>query len=323
MRALFCLEPRTSYERIEAVTRAAGMDAVVVGEGVAEDPALCAQLEASRLDVVLNLPLFFDRELLARLPDAYAVTSAGRRAEAGWLHMACPRSDAFWHERVDRMRRAVAATRPAMVSLDFARMFVWWEQIAPDLAPDQIEHGCFCPACLDSSGPRSAPDRERMGRRATQAVTDRVRDAARVVREASPTTLVGVKVVPWLDTDYDGARGWACGQDLRALAPFVDVVMPMSYSSMIRRPAGYLAGLHAEIRETTGRQLVPWVQAANADEGDLLALDALVDMLTAIEPDADVGYCVFHLDGIADRPDVLELLSSRASRVPSARRSRD
>lgn len=318
MRALFCMDARATYERILAVTRGAGMDAVVVGEDVAEDPDLCAQLEASHLSVVLNLPLFFDAELLARHPEAYAVTNYGRRAERGWLHMACARSDAFWDSRVERLRAAVAAVKPDVVSLDFARMFLWWEQIGPDASPEHIEHGCFCLACHDTSGRRL--DREQISRRNTEAVTARVQYAAQLVRDASPSTIIGLKVVPWLASDYEGAREWACGQDLQSLGPLVDVIMPMSYSAMIGRPAGYLAMLHEELRETTRRPLVPWLQAATADGVEPLPLDDLAAMLSAIEADADLGYCVFHLDGIANRPAVLEMLRARAPFAPRSRR---
>ncbi|MDM8085108.1 hypothetical protein QUV83_10060 [Cellulomonas cellasea] len=310
MRALSCLDAGTSFERIDEVARAAGMDAVVIGDAVATNPELCAQLEESRLRVVLNLPLLFDPELLARRPETLAVTSTGGRASVGWLQMACPRSEDFWTDRSDVLRTALAAVRPDMVSLDFARTFVFWERVGPDTRPEQIEHGCWCPRCLDGLEPPA--DREELGRRAAQAVTARIGQAVDLVRESHPDVPIGVKVVPWRMADYDGAREWACGQDLSAIAPLVDFLMPMSYSALIGRPPAYLREMHRELRETAGRPLMPWLQAAALDGSDPLPVDEIAAMLDAIEHDAELGYCVFHLDGIADRPDVLKLLATRA-----------
>lgn len=310
MRALFCLDAQTSFERIEKVAQAAKLNAVVVGDAVTENPELCARLRDSRLQVVLNLPLFFDADLLARHPESFAVTSTGARASAGWLQMACPRSESYWTDRVNVVRRALAVVRPDMVSLDFARSFVFWESVRPGTPPEQIEYGCWCYRCLD--GLNAHVDREAVGRRAAQVVTSRIAQTVDLVRAFDPGVLVGVKVVPWRTADYDGAREWACGQDLRAIAPLVDLLMPMSYSALIGRSPAYLRDLHREIRDTTGRPLMPWLQAANPDSPEPLAVDDLTAMLDVIEQDADLGYCVFHLDGIADRPDVLEVFATRA-----------
>jgi len=52
------------------------------------------------------------------------------------------------------------------------------------------------------------------------------------------------------------------------------------------------------------------------DSPELLPVSELTEMLDAIESDADRGYCVFHLDGVGDRPDVLAVLTSRTRPSP-------
>lgn len=307
MRALSCLDARVSYARLAEVAASAGSDAVAVGDDVVGNPELCARLRESHLGLVLNLPLLFEPGVLASLPSSYAVSSTGGRAVADWLHMACPRSDEFWDRRLEAMGRALDELQPDTVSLDFARSFVLWERIGPEASAADIEHGCFCVACV---GTPPTGDRDVLARRSTRAVTARVEQAAALVRTRSPHSLVGVKVVPWLSTDYDGAQQWACGQDLRALADVVDVMMPMSYSAMIGRPVSHLRALHDEIRRTTGLPLMPWLQAADPYATEPLALDSLSAMLAVVADDGDLGYSVFHLDGIADRPEVLSILAA-------------
>lgn len=304
MRALSCLDRAVDPERLVRTAHAAGLDAVVLNDDLVELEDVVALVRASGLRVVLNLPLLFDVDLLTRLPDSLAVTSAGRPAVAEWLRMACPRDDEFWQARLDKIRPAVESVRPDLALLDFARTFVLWEQVGPDAEPRAIEHGCWCARCRAAGDDATTVPAD--------AVTARVIQASAVVRRSAPGTPVGVKLVPWLATDYGGAREWACGQDLRALAPWVDVVVPMSFSSLIGRPTTYLATLHREIRETTGRALMPWLQAADPASPTALGVEQVSEMLDAVERDADLGYGVFHLDGVADRPDILALLASRA-----------
>lgn len=311
MRALYCLDPDVAPHHVEEVVRRCGLDAVVVGDRAQENEELLSWLRDGDLGVALNFPLFFDPVLLAQMPDSYAVTSAGRRAVDRWLHMACPRSDEFWDARRRALAGALEVLQPDLVCLDFARTFVMWERVPADASAADIEHGCWCARCVD--GLPTPVDREQLGRNAVEAVTARVRDAVDVVRATSTDTTVGVKVVPWLADDYAGARRWACGQDLEALASCVDVLMPMSYSAMIGRPAHHVRKLHDEIRRSTGRPVVPWVQAASADDDAALDVDELRRMLDAAAPETSDGVCVFHLDGVADRPEVTELLHAMLS----------
>lgn len=310
MRAVLCLDPRTPFDRIEAVTRAAGLDAVVVGLDVADDADLCARLTASGLRVVVNVPLLHAPEVLAEHPDLYAVTSTGRRAAVDWLHMACPSSDRFWELQTRRITDRLARLRPDMVSLDFARGFVRWETVPPDAAAADVEHGCCCPRCVGDLG--DAPVLADLARRRTGLVTRRVAQGAGLVRRLHPGVPVAVKVVPWLAADHEGARAWACGQDPARLGPLVDAVMPMSYTAMIGRPARHVRDVHQELSAAAGVPVVPWLQAAHADEPGDLPLDDVAAMLAAVEQDAEHGYCVFHLDGIAHRPELLALLAERA-----------
>lgn len=308
MRALYCLDPKTSFDRIEQVTSAAGLDAVVVAASA--DTKLRTRLSASQLRVVLNVPLFFAPEFLAEHPECYAVTSSGSRAVADWLHMACPSSEGYWRFRMATLEEQLADIRPDLISLDFARTFVRWEKIRPETPREEIEHGCCCAECL--RGLPEDPTLAELALRRTDLVTARVREVSALIRRTHPGVPLAVKVVPWLMSDHEGARAWACGQDLRRLGEWVDLFMPMSYSSMIGRPAEHIGRMHREIRELTGLPVMPWLQAADADDSGVLPLERILEMLAAVERDAEHGYCIFHLDGIADRPQILALLASRA-----------
>ena len=305
MRAVLCLDPRTPFDRIEEVTRAARLDGVVVGMDAADDDDLCARLADSALRVIVNVPLLHSPEVLAEHPELYAVTSTGRRAAVDWLHMACPSSERFWELQSARIADRVARLEPDLVSLDFARGFVRWETVPPGAVAADIEHGCCCARCV---GDRPYGLAE-LARRRTDLVTARVAQASDLVRSVHPGVPVAVKVVPWLAADHEGARAWACGQDPARLAPLVDVVMPMSYTAMIGRPTQHVRDVHDELSGATGLPVMPWLQAAHADEPGDLPLDVVAQMLAAVEQDAEHGFCVFHLDGIAHRPELLALLA--------------
>ncbi|NLT55804.1 MAG: hypothetical protein GXX79_14845 [Actinomycetales bacterium] len=118
--------------------------------------------------------------------------------------------------------------------------------------------------------------------------------------------------MPWLAEEFGGARLWAAGQDLASLARLVDVVMPMTYSFMTGSSAGHIAALCDELRTTTGKPVMPSLQADNTYREGELPMAAVEQMLDEVERSSDGGYSVFHLESLADRPELRRLLASRA-----------
>ncbi|NLT55805.1 MAG: hypothetical protein GXX79_14850 [Actinomycetales bacterium] len=150
MRALYCFDLGTPVDRIERVVGEAGLDAVILGSDLADHDRLRDGLAGSSVDVVINVPVFFDPVFLPDNAACYAVTSRGRRAVEGWLHFACPSSESYWRYRTDRVRRQLerlAPIDPVMITFDFARTFVFWETVRPGTDPAAVVHGCYCATC--------------------------------------------------------------------------------------------------------------------------------------------------------------------------------
>ena len=305
MRALTCLDARGAIASFEGVAARAGLDTVIFDVAAGDDADVVQAASRTQLDVHVNLPLMFDPVYLRQNPGALATTSRGRPAVDDWLWYACPSNEGWWSQRLDVLRRQLSAFRPTGVSLDFARGFVFWERVPPPRpgSADEIEHGCCCDACAPTSlDPADAADAR------AHLVARRVREAVATARSVHPGIPVGLKVVPWLEADYGGARRRLAGQDLALLVEHVDVLMPMSYAQLIGRPAGYVHTLHKELRELTGRPLVPWLQAAAPGHPEPLPYADFDAMLTALESEGTEDYCVFHLEAVADRPDIISRL---------------
>lgn len=311
MRALCSLAPQDhGFAAVEDVAVRAGLDAVVLGVDAAQHDAVTAAAAASDLGTVVNLPLMLDPAYLRENPASLATTSRGRPAVEEWLWYACPSDERWWQHRLGTLRAGLERFRPVTVSLDFARGFVFWERVPPpgEVDPAAIEHGCCCGTCRPAHLDARAAEEARV-----ELVTRRVGEAAALVREVHPGVPVGVKLVPWLGSDYDGARRRVAGQDPARLAEHVDVLMPMSYSHLVGRPASYLRELHRELVELTGKPLVPWLQADIPDRPEGIPFAELDAMLTVFENDGIENYCIFQHSSVAVRPDIISRLRGRRS----------
>lgn len=307
MRALFCLDPASDYAQAEEVARAAGLDAVAFNADAAGDDRVVEAATHGDLDQLVNVPLMFDPEHLRRHPESLGRTDLGRPTVTDWLWYACPSDETWWAQRLDTLDRRLARLRPALVSLDFARGFVFWERVPPPgtVRPEQIERGCCCARC---EPPGVDPGRNARDR--AELIARRVGEAARMVRRRHPGVPVGVKLVPWLGSDHDGGRLRIAAQDPALLAAHVDLLMPMSYAQLIGRPATFLRDLHRELRALTGKPLFPWLQADIPDSPREISIDDVEDMLDEFENDDLRDYCVFHFDSLKSRPDIVARLRS-------------
>jgi hypothetical protein len=89
-------------------------------------------------------------------------------------------------------------------------------------------------------------------------------EIAAAVREIDPEIVINLHVVPWRESDYDGALTRIAGQDLRTLGTVVDYLSPMTYSFMLHRETDWVASVVKDFAHHTSTPILPSIQVATA-----------------------------------------------------------
>jgi len=232
-----------------------GINAAFVGLEFAARPKFFAEARRHGVATYIIVPVFFNPEKLAASPDLWAITGEGRKAKDDWVEFVCPTRPAYRRERLDLMKKLAVELRPDGLSIDFIRDFVFWEMVYPETVLDPLKSACFCPHCLalfEKDAALRIPDEARGLPAAARWILDRhrrewtawksaqitslVREMSKEVRRARPGIRLNVHLVPWREADFDGGRKFVAGQDIAAIAPYVDALSPMAYAHMTKRP---------------------------------------------------------------------------------------
>ncbi|MCP4899430.1 MAG: hypothetical protein GY906_20895, partial [bacterium] len=187
-------------------------------------------------------------------------TADGSKAVDDWVEFACPSREDFRAQRIEEAVALVREVRPAALSLDFIRYFVFWEMVGPDQDPRSLPDSCFCPRCLsrftDEMGRAIPPGdpTESAGWIYEHALDDwvefkrqtiigMVEEIIAAVREVQPEIAVNLHAVPWRETDFDRAVVRIAGQDHSVLGGMVNYLSPMCYSFMQYQPPEWIASV--------------------------------------------------------------------------------
>ncbi len=265
----------------------------------------------------LNIPVFCDPKYLERYPDAYALTSLGRRAAQDWLHFVCPSRDAYLDGAIEVLCGHLARLSPAVVSLDFIRHFVFWERIALDGPSAGIEDGCYCPVCLSrfEKACGEVIDRKdppaHIHRHLPQPWADwkcrRILEVAeRIVgelRALAPGVALAVQTLPWREADLDGAIRSRAGQDVPGLARQVDMVAPMAFTQMLDQTARWKEQLLAHVGASTGKPVCFYVQAEALYRAGTITVEQFDAELTHARDGDPAAIVVFQYEQLAARPE--------------------
>lgn len=225
-----------------------GVNAVWVGSGSLPTTPI-ARLKRQGLKVFAEFNTMHEASFLNEHPDARPVGADGQPCPPpdGWQGV-CPTHPGYRAARMDAFRRALADHDIDGIWLDYHHAHASWEQAEPKL-PDT----CFCPRCLDrfkaETGATlpdgSTADRARhlLGPLKEQWVawrcgvfTDWVRQFRSILDQTRPAALLGTFHCPWSEDDRDGALRQKLAIDLKAQAPFLDVLSPMPYHARFGHP---------------------------------------------------------------------------------------
>lgn len=210
-----------------------------------------------------------------------------RDPQAGWLAFVCPARREYRKARTAAIVNQVRELRPDGLSLDFIRYYIYWEKVPPGKSGNSIEKFCFCDHCLrlmtTELGLRFPPEltareakaawvlanyRDRWTAWKCETIAGMVRDTVRAARHVIPGLRISLHGVPWFEHEYDEGLRVVAGQDLKKLAPYVDVFGPMCYFQMLQRRPEWVHDVVVDYSRLTGKAVLPSLQAAGSKGGD-------------------------------------------------------
>jgi hypothetical protein len=250
-----------------------------VSEALASNPEFRESAKNSGIDVYVISPVFQNPAVLDEDSTLYAITNKGFKGIDHWVKFVCPSREEYRQKKKSEIAGLVRTLKPDGVSIDFIRHFIYWEMIYPDREPGTIEKACYCDHCITSflesvskempGGIESTADKamyletnysEEWNNWRTSLITNMVRDISESVRQADPSVKVVAHVMPWRESDFDGAIINVGGQDIGAIARYVDYIQPMAYSQMLRREPAWINDVVADMNRKAPGKILPSIQ---------------------------------------------------------------
>jgi hypothetical protein len=320
-------EAAAPYEGLLREWRDLGVNTLFVSETLARTREFREAAAAEGLPLFVIFPVFQAPEVLEEEPELAAITASGNPARDEWVEFVCPAREEYLQRKIDQVRSLVADCHPYAVSLDFIRYFVFWEKVDPDRAPETLPQTCFCPVCLSGfekemgvvlpDGLAATAEKAAwiLSNHASEWTEWKCRTISRAVerlaaaaREIDPAVMVNLHAVPWRADDFGGAVRSVAGQDLARLAPFVDVISPMCYHHMVRRPPAWVHDVVAEMAARSGASILASAQVSEAYIAEALTpAEFRGAAAEAIKPPS-IGVVFWSWDALAKSPEKRALL---------------
>ena len=328
--SIFAFDPGQDAERLIEDCQSWGIGELILHPGFFAKPGMETLMQDRGMSLWLNLPVFYNPGYLETQPDHYALTNQGRRAIHEWCHFVCPTAPGYVDGLIEEYRALVTRLKPARISLDFIRTFVFWELVALDGGRDAIEDGCYCPRCLAEFARETGTDlpqdnpvaflrgpaSEAWGRwkaRRIHAVASRF---VAMLREACPRAQLLIKLVPWRESELGGAILGAAGQDIPALASLVDVTIPMAFSHILGRDLAWKESLLAHMREQTGKPVGCYVQTNPLFRDEEIPVGQVAAELEAALSGGYGAIPIFWYEQLAQSSAVIETIRSILKQNP-------
>jgi hypothetical protein len=278
----------------------------------------------------ITAPVFCDPDAVKKDPSLLGMGNLGnpsRDPQAGWLAFVCPARWEYRKARTAAIVDEVRDLRPDGLSLDFIRYYIYWEKVPPGKSGNSIEKFCFCDHCLrlmtTELGLHFPPELTTREAKATwvlanyrdrwtvwkcETIAGMVRDTVTAARQVIPGLRISLHGVPWLEHEYDEGLRVVAGQDLKKLAPYVDVFGPMCYFQMLQRRPEWVHDVVADYSRLTGKAVLPSLQAAGSNGGDPSGLEAFRKHLRAGFEAPSAGVNIFNWERLGRDAGVLDVL---------------
>jgi hypothetical protein len=220
-----------------------GVNAIWIGSGsVTRERVENLKAKSSGLKVFAEFNTMHEAGYLKDHPDARPVGPDGQVAPPpdGWQGV-CPSHEGYRRSRMDAFRKTLRSAPIDGIWLDYHHAQASWEQAEPNL-PDT----CFCDRCLSRFAQETGvvlpdaptaershrllgPDRPAWVRWRCGVFTDWVREFRAVLDQELPGALLGTFHCPWSESENDHALREKLAIDLKAQAPYLDVLSIMPY----------------------------------------------------------------------------------------------
>jgi hypothetical protein len=256
-----------------------GINTAFVSKELAAKAVFRKILKKNNIKVYIIFPVFYDPELLKDDSTLYAITDKGKIAKDDWVEFVCPSRTAYRKNKIDEAADLVRKLQPDGLSIDFIRQFVFWEMVYPDRPAESIDMACFCDSCIGSYCRKNnitLPDTcattaqkaafilnshsDSWNDYRCDLIASMTKEITGKVHIIKPDVKINVHAVPWRDTDFDGANIRIAGQDLIKIAPYTDYISPMCYSQMLKRDAGWITSVVAEMDSKAPGKILPSIQ---------------------------------------------------------------
>ena len=320
-----------SFPKLFDEWRSLGVNTAFVGAGLGADPEFKALAKKNGITTFLIFPVFFDAAALDKDPGLFAMKSDGTRAEDDWVKFVCPTREDYRCRKIEEAKRLVREVDPDVLSLDFMRFFVFWEQVYPDRTPESLPNTCFDTSCLeafqkemnvhlpeDLAGAETAAKAKWvLANHAPEwtewkcrTIAGMVRLLAAAAREVKPSIKINIHTVPWRKGDFGGGIEAVPGQDVVRLAPLVDYISPMCYHHMVRRTPAWVHAVAQDVYDRTHGRVLPSVQVDKAYIDDPYTLAQFKEAVTEALKPPSLGVVFWSWDALNKAPDRKEALKT-------------
>lgn len=246
----------------------------VLTEGVSLPAWLPDELGEAGLALGSGIACFSDHATaVAAMTDRLRpVTATGEiRPQMEWYRGIIPTDRGYEEGLIDACVRAATQHPLRLFVLDFIRWPLHWElelragaQVI-DASFDRVTLGRFRDEMgfdIPVDDPAASAKRLHGDLRDAwttfkcRVITDIVERITRRIRDARPGLPLGAFIVPG---DEAQRRSYA-GQDVRALSRHLDVLLPMTYHAILRRPSSWIGETVSEMRQRSTAPIVPVIQ---------------------------------------------------------------
>ncbi len=277
-----------------------GINTAFVSKELAANTLFRKLMKENDIGVYIIFPVFHDPELLKRDSTLYAITDKGKVAKDDWVEFVCPSREVYRSMKVSEAADLVRELEPDGLSIDFIRQFVFWEMIYPDRSAESINVACFCDTCTENFfrlNNIALPDTcTTVVQQASyilsyhsgawndyrsDLIASMVKEISDRVHNVKPDIKINVHAVPWRDEDFGGANIRVAAQDLKKIAPYTDYISPMCYSQMVRRDAGWIESVVAEMDKKAPGKILPSIQVYPYYVDDVFNADDFEDCIDA------------------------------------------
>lgn len=317
IRGIYGGVPRQILDRGESLADY-GVNAIWIGSGGLRAEDLSAMKEAG-VKVFAEFNTMHVASFLDDHPDAAPIGVDGQPSPPpeGWQGI-CPTHPDYRKARMDDFRRVLHEFEIDGIWLDYHHAHASWERDQP-LLPDT----CFCDRCLANfqadtgirlpDEPTAERARRLLGPIREQWIawrcgifTDWVREFRAILDETRPDALLGTFHCPWSDTDYEGALRAKLAIDLKAQAPYFDVLSPMPYHARFGHAddPGWIARQTSWLGESLGidgnpdAPLVIWPIVQLSDWGESVDPEQVPEVLDHGTRGPSTGVLVFAWGGL-------------------------